>query len=191
METNVEISDLTISWFLNDSLLYTNESFISITYTSSNEADEGGDYRCQVSSSMLSLTIESQKSLVILAPVIVVKPSPIETIINHVIQFSCSATGYPLPAIEWRRVSVENNFTTLQDLNNVTVDFPDIVANESSINGEMTEVSSLLTIQSVNYDDFGYYLCIATLSLDVLLDDFNATQMDCSSISSTATLTGK
>ena len=183
---------MTYTWLLDDRVIDVNESFIVITYMSSDQVDDSGEYRCRVSSLALSLTIESQRALVVLAPVIVANPLPaVETLANNSIQLICNATGYPLPSIEWRRISVENSLTTLQGIDNVTVNLPYNITNESSI--DMNEVSSVLTLQSVDYEDFGYYVCIATLTPDdvyALFDNSNVTLMDYHAISSTATLTG-
>ena len=189
---NLKINDLSYTWLLNDIVIDVNESFIEITYTSSDQVDDSGEYRCKVSSLTLSLTIESQRTLISLAPVIVANPLPaLGTLVNNSMTFTCNATGYPLPSIEWRRISVENDLTTLEEIDNVAVNLPYRVTNDSSIN--MNEVSSVLTLLSVDYDDFGYYVCIATLTSDnvyVLFNNSNVTLMDYHDISSTATLTG-
>ncbi|XP_019849871.1 PREDICTED: titin-like, partial [Amphimedon queenslandica] len=189
--SNLEINDLSYTWLLDGIVIDVNESFIEITYTSSDQVDDSGEYHCQVSSETLSLTIESQRTLIALTPVIVANPLPaLGTLVNDSIKFICNATGYPFPSIEWRRISVENDLTTLVGIDSVTIDLPYNITNDSSIN--VNEVSSVLTLQSVDYDDFGYYVCIATLTSNdvyVLFDNSNVTLMDYHAISSTATLT--
>uniref|UniRef100_A0A1X7VCC1 Ig-like domain-containing protein n=1 Tax=Amphimedon queenslandica TaxID=400682 RepID=A0A1X7VCC1_AMPQE len=180
-----------ISWYKDDELINNTETqVLTLNYTSPESVSNGGSYKCIAQGTIGSSIGESNSVLIIFAPHIIQTPSNIQTRVARKIQFICNATGYPLPSIEWRRISVENDLTTLQDIDNVTVDLPYNITNDSSIN--MNEVSSVLTLQSVDYDDFGYYVCIATLTSDdvyVLLNNSNVTLMDYHAISSTATLT--
>ena len=192
--TTFSVSSLSvqISWYKDDVIINnTVTQILTIDYMSPESVDNGGSYKCVTQGTVGSSIGESNSVLIIFSPHIVQRPSNVLTRVNRQIQFMCNATGYPLPSIEWRRISVENNLTTLQGIDNVTVNLPHRVTNESSI--DMNEVSSVLTLQSVDYEDFGYYVCIATLTSDdvyVLFDNSNVTLMDYHAISSTATLTG-
>ena len=189
---SMNTTSVQISWYNGDKLLNDTETqILTIDYMSPESVDNGGSYKCLAQGTEGSSIGESNSVLIIFSPHIVQRPSNILTHVNRQIQFICNATGYPLPSIEWRRISVENSLATLQGIDNVTVNLPYNVTNESSIN--MNEVSSVLTLQSVDYNDFGYYVCIATLTSDdvyVLFDNSNVTLMDYHAISSTATLTG-
>ena len=188
--STVSTTSVQVSWYRNGMIIDTVIPILTIDYTSPESVNDGGSYKCIVNGDDESSTGESESVLIVMSSHIIQDPSNVQTLANRSIQFTCNATGYPLPTIEWRRVSIDNNFTSLQALENVTVDLPNNITNNSISSVNMTEIYSVLTLQSVNYDDFGYYLCIATLSLDVLLNDSNITLMDCSSISSTATLAG-
>ena len=190
---SMNTSSVQISWYKDNVIINNNTmtQILTLNYTSPESVDNGGSYKCLAQGTEGSSIGGSNSVLIIFSPHIVQRPSNILTVVNRQIQFICNATGYPLPSIEWRRISVENNLTTLQGIDNVTVNLSHRVTNESSIN--MNEVSSVLTLQSVDYEDFGYYVCIATLTSDdvyVLFDNSNVTLMDYHAISSTATLTG-
>ena len=186
--STVSTTSVQVSWYRNNVIISTQTPILTIDYTSPESVNDGGSYKCIVNGDDESSTGESESVLIVMSPHIIQQPSNVQTLANRSIQFTCSATGYPLPTIEWKRVSIDNNFTSLQALENFTVGLPNNITNNSI--SSMAVVYSVLILQSVNYDDFGYYLCIATLSLDVLLNDSNITLMDCSTISSTATLAG-
>ena len=189
---SMNTTSVQISWYKDDELINDTETqILTIDYTSPESVSNGGSYKCVAQGTLGSSIGESNSVLIIFTPHIVRTPSNVQTRVNRQIQFTCNATGYPLPSIEWRRISVENNLTTLQGIDNVTINLPYRVTNDSSIN--MNEVSSVLTLLSVDYDDFGYYVCIATLTSDnvyVLLDNSSVTLMDYHAISSVATVTG-
>ena len=188
--STVSTTSVQVSWYRNGMIIDTETPILTIDYTSPESVNDGGSYKCVVNGDDESSTGESESVLIVMSPHIIQQPSNVQTLANHSIQFICNATGYPLPTIEWKRVDIVNNFTSLQALENVTVDLPNNITNNSISSVNMTEIYSVLTLHSVNYDDFGYYLCIATLSLDVLLNDSNTTLMDCSTISSAAMLAG-
>ena len=191
---SLSVSSLSVQifWYKDDELINDTETqTLTIDYTSPESVSNGGSYKCVAQGTLGSSIGESNSVLIIFSPHIVRTPSNVQTRVNRQIQFICNATGYPLPSIEWKRISVENDLTTSEEIDNVAVDLPYRVTNDSSIN--MNEVSSVLTLLSVDYDDFGYYVCIATLTSDdvyVLFNNSNVTLMDYHAISSTATLTG-
>ena len=191
---SLSVSSLSVQifWYKDDELINDTETqILTIDYTSPESVSNGGSYKCVAQGTLGSSIGESNSVLIIFTPHIVQTPSNVQTRVNRQIQFICNATGYPLPSIEWRRISVENDLTTSEEIDNVAVDLPYRVTNDSSIN--MNEVSSVLTLLSVDYDDFGYYVCIATLTSDdvyVLFNNSNVTLMDYHAVSSTATLTG-
>lgn len=117
----------------------------------------------------------SPSVLIAFAPSFADQPQSVDASVNESAEFSCTAFGYPPPIIEWRRVTSLSNLSILHDVN--TELNTDIYNSTGTIN-----ITSTLVIEPVQYDDFGYYLCVAM---------FSSNNLESRVISSTAILTSK
>ena len=99
-------------------------------------------------------------------PSIVLDPNSAEVAVGGSVEFSCNATGYPLPNILWLRNGIEVQITenpldpsktftamTIQLINNTEV------------------IVSVLRIDQVDLTNAGNYSCVATNNLTETLSD--------------------
>ena len=195
---NISFSgDVNYTWSLNDTFIPNeSRSYYTISYTDQDSVKLGGTYQCYAHTSDVSVYGSSPKVLVLFAPHVIEHPSSVAVSNNDTVEFTCTAIGYPTPTIEWKRVMSSNvaNLTALQNMEN---ELP-MNTNNVSITGTNNETSTL-TIDPVQYEDYGYYLCMATLSSSDIVfvsDCCNPVNINTSDInsyttlSSVATLTG-
>ena len=96
------------------------------------------------------------------APVIETGPQAQNVTAGQSLVLTCSATGYPVPSIEW----------TLNGTTYIVVDLPFIII--SIIEG-LRSNSSVLTISDPMTNDTGTYQCIATNVVNNDTQDANVT----------------
>ena len=185
------------AWKLNGKIINHTLPFIHINYDHYSSVNQGGEYQCFVYNSDSSASETSPKVIVAFAPVLVNEPMSVKTIVNDTVEFICTAFGYPTPTIQWRRISSTKEVSSLENIDDVSVNLP-LNAYNISYSGYANETSTL-RIYPVDYQDFGYYICIATLnSSDIIFvsdccssnDSSNSTIKDYNAISNIATLTG-
>ena len=195
--SNVMLDNIVYKWSFNDVYIDTNDSFILIDYTTYNSVLEGGVYRCYISVLDPSLEGVSKDTIILFAPVLTTQPSSLGISVTNTVEFSCTAFGYPIPTIQWRRINSAKEVLSLEDIDDLSVELP-LNANNISYSGYVNETSTL-RIYPIDYQDFGYYICIATLSSSDLVvvsdccssnDSTNSTLKDYNAISNIATLTG-
>ena len=171
--------------------------FININYDHYSSTNQRGEYQCFAFNNDLSARGTSPDVFVAFAPVLVNEPMSVKTIANDTVEFICTAFGYPTPTIQWRRINTTEEVPSLEDIDDLSVNLP-LNAYNISYSGLVNETSTL-RIYPVNYHDFGYYICIATLfSSDIVFatdccssnDSSNSTIKDYNAISNIATLTG-
>ena len=141
----------------------------------------------------------SKQLLITYAPHFTVHPQSLVTTIsnNTAIEFSCSAIAHPTPTIEWYRVNSIDNITELNVAQNSLT-----LANSSFTESNTTdlfEVISFLTIDPVEYEDYGYYVCLASIEDSIIFvrnccgnNDYNNDTINTSytSLSTVGTLAG-
>ena len=195
--SNIMLNNIVYKWTFNDVYIDTNDSFILINYTTYNSVLEGGVYRCYISVLDPSLEAVSEDTIILFAPVFTTQPSSLGISVTNTVEFSCTAFGYPTPTIQWRRINNTEDVSSLEDIDDLSVDLPLNFYN-ISYSGYVNETSTLM-IYPVDYQDFGYYICIATLSSSNIIfvsdccssnDSSNSTIKDYNTISNIATLTG-
>ena len=185
------------TWTLNGKIMNHTLPFININYDHYSSTNQGGEYQCFVYNSDSSASRISPKVVVAFAPVLVNEPMSVKAVVNDTVDFSCTAFGYPTPTIQWRRINNTEDVSSLEDIDDLSVDLP-LNSYNISYSGYVNETSTLM-IYPVDYQDFGYYICIATLSSsDIVVatdccssnDSSNSTLKDYNAISNIATLTG-
>ena len=189
------IHEFNYVWRFNDTVIPNeSRSYYTISYTDQDSLKLGGTYQCYAHTSDMSVYGFSPKVLVLFAPHVIEHPSSVAVSNNDTVEFTCTAIGYPIPTIEWKRVMSSNvaNLTALQNMEN---QLP-MNTNNESITGTTNETSTL-TIDPVQYEDYGYYLCMATLSSSDIVfvsdccNNYTNNVTNYHDISYTATLTGK
>ena len=179
-------------WTVNDKLSNISSPILTIDYLTLESINQHGVYKCTAFGIDGVSIGESSSTLVAYAPHLTRQPSSLSISINNTVSFSCTAFGYPIPTIQWKRVSSTEGISTLEDINDFSINLP-LNAYNNSISGSINETSTL-RIDPFDYEDYGYYICIARLSSSDLSNccppnTFNiSTQYN--AISSIATLTG-
>ena len=152
------------TWKFNNEVINHTNSSLTINYYSPDSVDQGGVYQCCVQSLDMILTGTSPKVLIAFGPLITEEPGPVLAMYNDSVELICTATGHPTPVIEWYRLSVETNVATLKDLSEFSIELPSSAFIETTITN--TTETSILIIDPVDYDDFGYYVCVSSLPSD-------------------------
>ena len=155
------------TWKFNNDVINHTSSSLTISYYSPDSIEQGGVYQCCAQSLDMILTGTSPKILIAFAPLITEEPASVFAMYNDSVEFTCTATGHPTPVIEWYRLSVETNVSTLKDVNEFSIELPSSAFIEKTITN--TTETSVLIIDPVDYDDFGYYVCVASLSSDTFV----------------------
>ena len=163
----IDINDLYYTWTFNDVPLNVTTSWLVVEYNSANAVEQGGNYQCLVTTKDLIFTGSSQYLLLLFAPYFIEHPQTVLTIDNSTAEFSCSAVGHPAPIIVWYRIESNDNITNLDAIMEASLllPFPSFI--ETNINDAMN--TGILYIDPVTYNDFGYYLCVATLDNETVL----------------------
>ena len=165
--SNIELDGFEYSWIFNDEYIVSNASFIVIRYYSIESLSQGGVYQCVMSTRDAVITGASQFLTVVFAPLITEGPQSMSTTNGSYVEFNCTAAGYPAPILEWYRVS-SYNVSTIQDIMSSAVELP-YSAENITITVNSTISYSILTIDPVYYNDYGYYICVATLPVDSIM----------------------
>ena len=198
-DINVTVHALEYFWTYDDEILPDETTaMLSIGYLSLESAYRGGLYQCYVATADATVTAASPNVVVAFAPVILVEPMSTGTLYNSSVRLNCSAVGYPTPHVELYRVS-SSNVSTLLDVMSSSVELP-YSADIDTYTTNTTE-QSILTISSVDHDDYGYYICVATFPSDSFTfvydccngnntESIDNDSFDNSDISNIATLTG-
>ena len=139
-----------------------NQSLI-LKYITMSDVFQGGYYYCRAVIIIMATPMDvrvanvSDIVLVIFDPTFFTHPSPTALLSSQGqnVMLNCVAAGFPSPTIEWRRIDSNNNLLSLPS--NTAIQFTD-----------SSNSSSILTIDRVNFADFGLYRCIATTSLSSL-----------------------
>ena len=174
------------SWTLDDEDLEVNASIFAVTYEDIMDADNGGNYVC-VAKNTSGANFPSLPVFVALAPYFTASPQSVQTMASSSIELMCNVTGFPLPDITWVKLpsnSIDESVTPLSDVAMESIVDETMIERYTDVD-TMVNVS-LLTLNPVGHDDFGYYACIATQSNDSLMMG-----MGSYNISDIATVTGK
>ena len=183
---NITATDLDYEWYLGNRLISSRGSFLTLNFTESASVSQGGMYRCSAYKYIYYDNIYlyyntdvrgySPHVSILFSPSFAEEPESTEARVNDSIELSCTAFGYPVPVIKWNRITTEVS----QDHTNNTVELPKAAYNDTIVS--IYNVTSTLIIPSIQYDDFGNYLCVAALSSSELSEDVQV-------ISSVSTIT--
>ena len=164
-----------------------NNQTLTISYEDPADTMEGGGYFCNVTNQD-GRTVPSDLTVYIFfGPSFISEPSPTLADIGDNVTLSCNATGFPAPNISWVRLpSNDLNESMILDL--YDYDELEIVEDTTILfsTDSDTDSSSVLTFDSIEHDDFGYYACIAMQSNDSLNGE-----METSVASNISTVTGE
>ena len=162
-----------------------NNSFITLNYSDYSLVSQGGLYRCSAYfydyhsyyMYFTGLRGYSNRVSVLFSPSFSEQPDSVTSKVNDSVELSCTAFGYPVPVIEWKRV---NSLNTSDFINNI-IELPENSYNDTVAG--TNNITSTLIIDDIQYNDFGYYLCVATMSSSELSEDIQV-------LSSISTVTG-
>ena len=149
-----------------------------------------GLYQCTVTNAAGS---SSDSTLLYVAPNIIAGPENMTTNVSLSVTFSCMAEGYPVPDIVWEyEGNSERNGSSSGSPSDSTSSSQTYVLSDGqtiivNITVEETAVNSTLTVDSVEYDNFGVYRCVANSSLLNRLTSAKATLSGKKFVSLTAT----
>ena len=159
---NHNITDrISYIWSYNNNHLL-NGQFVTLTYSDYLSVSRGGSYSCVVYISSAFVEIgESPPVSILFSPSFSKEPSSRETRFNDSIELSCTVFGFPVPEIEWIRISSLN---TSFNSSCCGIDLPEGAYNDTT---EATyNATSILIIDDIEYVDFGYYLCVSKLPVN-------------------------
>ncbi len=167
--TTLLTGNLTYEFQLNNEVVqnYTDSS-LSITYTDESSVSNGGVYICSIREDM-DMPIYSLTTLrVFFAPIITTDPVNVFTDSDETVEFNCTAVGSPAPIVTWYRLRSGANTSFIDDLDNITgmsVELPQ-TSNVTFDNAVENTLTSTITFDTVQFMDFGDYVCVATLDLE-------------------------
>ena len=162
---NHNIIGLSYEWPLSNTPVG-NNSFITLNYSDYSLVSRGGLYRCSAYFYgyrfyylyFTDLRGYSNRVSVLFSPSFSEQPDSVTSKVNNSIELSCTAFGYPVPVIEWKRV---DSLNTSDFINNI-IELPESAYNDTVAG--TNNITSTLIIDDIQYDDFGYYLCVAAMS---------------------------
>ena len=166
---DVSIDGLYYNWTFNDESLFVSTPWLLIDYNSSDSLEQGGSYQCLVTTEDTVFTGSSDYLLILFAPYFVEHPQTVLTVDNSTIEFSCSAIGHPTPVTNWYRIDSNYNITDLETVMDSSLLLPLSSFIEGNFSDSDTMDSTVLVIDPVTYDDYGYYLCVATFDNDTVI----------------------
>ena len=142
----------TYSWTLNNDDLGVRGSALIVTY---------GTYAC-VASDADSKNFTASV-FVALAPYFTGSPQSVQTRAGLSVELTCNVTGFPNPYIIWVKLESNSINKSVTPFSDITMKF---IVDETMIEGftdnnNMINVS-ILMLGPVEFNDFGYYACIAT-----------------------------
>lgn len=157
----VSTSDFIYSWMLNDELISSQtNNWLAVDYHTLNAVQLGGVYKCVVSSNDGKFSGQSKGLAILMAPYLIEQPENTYTRYMDSVELKCTATGHPTPVIKWYKLNSTDNFTNFSSVLENAHSLPDSsYYNNSATN---TTETSTLVISSVEHDDFGYYICVAS-----------------------------
>ena len=167
INSTIDLVAVYYTWTFNNDVINHTSSSLTITYFSPDSVEQGGVYQCYTHALGMLLSGTSRQILIAFAPLITEDPVSVLAIYNDTVEFNCTAIGHPTPVIEWYRLSVNNNITTLEDVNKYSIKLPFFSMEETTT--DTTIKSSTLIIDPVEYNDFGYYICVAKLFSDAFV----------------------
>ena len=143
-----------------------NNSFITLNYSDYSLVSQGGLYRCfaYIYNYFYNYWYftgfhgYSNRVSVLFSPSFSEQPDSVTSKVKDSVELSCTAFGYPVPVIEWKRV---NSLNTSDFINNI-IELPESAYNDTVAG--TNNITSTLIIDDIQYDDFGYYLCVAAMS---------------------------
>ena len=156
------------TWTLNNDVLNETSSILTVQYDNVESVNKGGYYQCFASYNDTLLTGSSNLILLIFAPYITTHPVSVSVNVNETIELSCTATGYPAPIIEWYRVESNTVFSDYDAVLYYSIELPD-VSDYNDTTSDATITNATLIISPIDYIDYGYYLCVATLLNDSIV----------------------
>ena len=165
ISSNLDFDDFNYIWTFNDNVINETSSVITIKYDSAESVEQGGVYQCYGSDTSLIISGTSNRILVAFAPFILVQPMGLLTAAGDTAEFTCTATGHPVPEIEWHKVTRDTNITSFDD---VLLYSEGIVFNETDYLDNVTSTSTFI-IDSIENSDFGYYVCVASQTENSLI----------------------
>ena len=112
-----------------------NEPSLTITYV--NATRDGGDYLCYV---INGAGVEMNRTTLFVRPAITENPENVYTNVDETVSLSCRADSYPTPNYQW-------------EMMNRAIGWYELIANETSYT---------LTLDSIMFDEYGRYRCVAT-----------------------------
>ena len=180
---NDNISDpnaLSYKWYDNDGFCVQNEnSSLTLEYSDYSSVSQGSNYDCYAFTDFVYIYSSGASFAVpvYFSPLFTVQPVSVAARYNDSVRLSCTAFGYPVPVIEWKRV---NSLNTSNYINNI-IELPENAYNDTVAG--TNNITSTLIIDDIQYEDFGYYLCVATMSSSELSEDIQV-------LSSVSTVTG-
>ena len=165
ISSNLDLDEFQYSWTFDDEVINETSSVITIKYNSAESVEQGGVYQCYGSDTSLIFSGTSNRILVAFAPFILVQPMGLLTAAGDTAEFTCTATGHPVPEIEWHKVIRDTNITSFDD---VLLYSEGIVFNETDYLDNVTSTSTFI-IDSIENSDFGYYVCVASQTENSLI----------------------
>ncbi|XP_019855188.1 PREDICTED: receptor-type tyrosine-protein phosphatase F-like isoform X3 [Amphimedon queenslandica] len=172
--------NVSYSWFnVDDPDFEDNNQTLNISYDFPSDTMDGGGYFCNATRQS-GRTLMSDLIYIFFEPSFYSEPSPspspesiLATIGDANLTLTCNATGFPAPNITWVRLpSNDLNESMILDL--YDSDAPETIDDDSMISFSTdsdTDSSSILTFDSIEYNDFGHYACIAMQSNDSLMGE--------------------
>ena len=175
-------NDLSYVWYYNYYfyVVTSRSSSLTLNYSDYSSVSQGGNYTCLPYNSAFVFFIYgiSPHIPVLFFPSFSEQPNSVISKVNDSVELSCTTFGYPVPVIEWKRV---NSLNTSDFINNI-IELPENAYNDTVAG--TNNITSTLIIDDIQYDDFGYYLCVSKLPVS----GDNVSML--SNISSVATVTG-
>ena len=162
--SNIETESVYFTWTFNGEIINDTSPVITLMYDSGDSVELAGIYQCFAATKDVLVSGTSNSILVVFAPAIIEHPSSVSVSENGSVELFCEASGYPSPVIEWYRVEDNNNTSTFERVLSYSIELPDSAYNETTESSRST--NSTLIIDNIQYDDNGYYLCVATLVND-------------------------
>ena len=171
--TNDDSNVITYSFYLDEDIVQSSatDQTLTIQYNNQTSTIFGGTYDCEVLDSMYGTFQSDLKIFIGFAPIITHQPAPLYTVTGDSVEFSCTATGLPIPAIRWIRLSPEDYVDVLEAMD-LLVDLDDNLPTNSTTDcyEYSNGISSVLTIEYVDAEDFGDYICVALLESEAVMN---------------------